>query len=87
LTRRDFRIRTKLLATRDERMSLMQEAIQAISMIKMMAAEAFWHRRIMNVRETEFGTLFKLKCLSLLSGLLQYVPWTDRILCGLTLIN
>ena len=71
LARLEYRIRTKLGVVRDERMSLMQEAIQAISIIKMMAAEAFWHRRIMTVRDREFAIEFRLKLLSLISGLLQ----------------
>lgn len=32
-------------------MSALQEAIQAISMIKMMAAEVFWYRRIRKVKK------------------------------------
>ena len=71
LSRIQFRVRSKLLAVRDERNTLMQEAIQAISMIKMMAVELFWHRRIMTIRKVEFDTEFNLQCLSLVTGLLQ----------------
>ena len=78
-------MQTKVRAVMDERMSLMEEAIQAISMIKMMAAEAFWHRRIMTIRNREFSMQFKLKLLSLVTGLLQSVPFNlcvDKSLLG-----
>lgn len=48
----------------------MQEAIQAISMIKMMAAEKFWYRRISEVRDREFKMWFKASLLGSASSLL-----------------
>jgi hypothetical protein len=48
----------------------MQEAVQAISMIKMMAAELFWFRRIKKVRDLEFKWLIQARLLGLLSGFL-----------------
>lgn len=48
----------------------MQEAIQAISMIKMMATERYWYGRINEVRDREFKQLIKARLLGAGSGLL-----------------
>ncbi|KGB78045.2 ABC transporter ABCC.6 [Cryptococcus deuterogattii R265] len=70
LTKWEYSVFEKRLAIRDERVSLMQEAIQAISMIKMMATERFWYRRINRVREREFKKLMQAQVLGYISGLL-----------------
>ncbi|OXB36983.1 ABC transporter ABCC.6 [Cryptococcus neoformans] len=70
LTKWEYSVFEKRLAIRDERVSLMQEAVQAISMIKMMATERFWYRRINNVREREFKKLIQAQVLGYISGLL-----------------
>ncbi|KIR56525.1 ABC transporter ABCC.6 [Cryptococcus gattii Ru294] len=70
LTRWEYSVFEKRLAIRDERVSLMQEAVQAISMIKMMATERFWYRRINRVREREFKKLIQAQVLGYISGLL-----------------
>ncbi|KAL7420090.1 hypothetical protein Q5752_005055 [Cryptotrichosporon argae] len=54
LSRWQYRLSDKQLALSDKKLGLMQEAIQAISMIKMMAAEWFWYRRISDVRNEQF---------------------------------
>jgi hypothetical protein len=48
----------------------MQEAVQAISMIKMMASERYWYGRINEVRDREFKRLIQARLLGALSGLL-----------------
>jgi hypothetical protein len=48
----------------------MQEAVQAISMIKMMAAERFWFGRINEVRDREFKRLTQARLLGFISGFL-----------------
>ncbi|ADV22353.1 ABC transporter ABCC.6, putative [Cryptococcus gattii WM276] len=70
LTRWEYSVFEKRLAIRDERVSLMQEAVQAISMIKMMATERFWYRRINRVREREFKKLIQAQVLGYISVLL-----------------
>ena len=70
LTRLDYRIRTKIAATCDNRMSLMQEAIQAIAMIKMMATEVFWYRRISAIKEREFRQEIVQVWLTIINGVL-----------------
>ena len=60
----------KRLELKDQKITLMQEAIQAISMIKMMAAERFWFKRIKNVRDKEFTRWIQARLLGNLSGLL-----------------
>nr|KIR85754.1 ABC transporter ABCC.6 [Cryptococcus tetragattii IND107] len=70
LTKWEYSVFEKRLAIRDERVSLMQEAVQAISMIKMMATERFWYRRINRVREREFKKLIQAQVLGYISGLL-----------------
>jgi ABC-type bacteriocin/lantibiotic exporter with double-glycine peptidase domain len=54
----------------DKRVSLLQEAIQTMSMIKMTASEAFWYRRLDLVRQEEFRLQFRARLLSTASGLL-----------------
>lgn len=70
LTKWEYSVFEKRHAIRDERVSLMQEAVQAISMIKMMATERFWYRRINRVREREFKKLIQAQVLGYISGLL-----------------
>lgn len=70
LTKLEYKIFEKRLGIRDERVSLMQEAVQAISMIKMMAAERFWYKRIHAVRDREFKKLIQARLVGFLSGLL-----------------
>ena len=70
VTKLQYKLFEKRLAISDEKLSLMQEAIQAISMIKMMAAERFWFTRIREVREREFRKLVHARLLGAISGLL-----------------
>ena len=70
ITKLEYRIFEKRLAISDQKTSLMQEAIQAISMIKMMAAEKFWYDRIKNVRDREFARLTQARMLGFVAGLL-----------------
>ena len=65
-----YKIFEKRLTINDERISLMQEAIQAISMIKMMAAERFWFDRINKVRNEKVKRLTQASLLGLASSLL-----------------
>ncbi|TYJ54700.1 hypothetical protein B9479_004639 [Cryptococcus floricola] len=80
LTKWEYAIFEERLAVRDERVSLMQEAVQAISMIKMMATERFWYKRINRVREREFKKLVQAQLLGYLSGLLYSAAPTVIIL-------
>jgi ABC-type bacteriocin/lantibiotic exporter with double-glycine peptidase domain len=48
----------------------MQEAIQAISMIKTMAAEKFWFTRIKTVRDKEFSKMTQARLIGIVSGVL-----------------
>lgn len=66
----EYRIFEKRLTVKDEKISLMQEAVQAISMIKMMATEKYWYGRINEVRDREFKRLIQARLLGALSGLL-----------------
>ncbi|WWC95346.1 hypothetical protein V866_002208 [Kwoniella sp. B9012] len=70
LTKWEYQVFEKRLAIRDERVSLMQEAIQAISMIKMMATEKFWFKRINSVRKREFKKLISAQLIGYGSSLL-----------------
>ncbi|WWC93054.1 uncharacterized protein L201_008018 [Kwoniella dendrophila CBS 6074] len=70
LTKWEYQIYEKRLTIRDERVSLMQEGIQAISMIKMMATEKFWYRRISAVRKREFNKMVLAQLMGYLSSLL-----------------
>ncbi|WVQ96554.1 hypothetical protein IAU59_003659 [Kwoniella sp. CBS 9459] len=76
LTKWEYKVYEKRLAIRDERVSLMQEAVQAISMIKMMATEKFWFRRINEVRRREFAKIIVAYVLSYTSGFLYSVAPT-----------
>lgn len=70
ITQLEYKLYEKRLEVKDEKISLMQEAIQAISMIKMMAAERFWFRRIKTVRDREFKRMIQARTLGIISGLL-----------------
>jgi ABC-type bacteriocin/lantibiotic exporter with double-glycine peptidase domain len=70
LTKLEYKCFEKRLEVKDEKISLMQEAVQAISMIKMMAAEKFWYNRINEVRDREFKRMVQANLLGSLSGLL-----------------
>ena len=70
LTQLQYRIFEKRLAISDQRISLLQEAIQAISMIKMMAAEKFWFGRIKTIRDREFRKYTQARLIGFLSSLL-----------------
>lgn len=54
----------------DKRVSLVQEAIQTISMIKMTASEAFWYGRLDGFRQKEFWLQLKARLVSTVTGLL-----------------
>jgi ABC-type bacteriocin/lantibiotic exporter with double-glycine peptidase domain len=70
LTQLQYKLFEKRLAISDERISLLQEAVQAISMIKMMAAEKFWFGRIKTVRDREFQKYTQARLLGFMSSLL-----------------
>lgn len=58
------------MAISDKKISLMQEVIQAISMVKYMAAERFWFKRIKKVRDEEFKRTIQARLIGALSGFL-----------------
>jgi ABC-type bacteriocin/lantibiotic exporter with double-glycine peptidase domain len=70
ITKYQYKIFEKRLAVSDKKISLMQECIQAISMVKFMAAERFWFKRIKTVQDEEFMRLTQARLLGFLSGLL-----------------
>ena len=70
ITKLEYKLFEKRLSVKDEKITLMQEAIQAIPMIKMMAAEKFWFRRIKKVRDQEFTRLIQARLLGFISALL-----------------
>ncbi|EIW71721.1 hypothetical protein TREMEDRAFT_67926 [Tremella mesenterica DSM 1558] len=73
VTKYQYKVFEKRLEVKDEKITLMQEAIQAISMIKMMAAERWWFRRIKTVRDREFTRWIQARLLGFLSALLYSV--------------
>jgi ABC-type bacteriocin/lantibiotic exporter with double-glycine peptidase domain len=70
LTQWQYKIFEKRLTLKDEKITLMQEAIQAISMIKTMAAEKFWFTRIKTVRDKEFSKMTQARLIGIVSGVL-----------------
>ncbi|WVN87012.1 uncharacterized protein L203_102188 [Cryptococcus depauperatus CBS 7841] len=80
LTKWEYVVFEQRLAVRDERVSLMQEAVQAISMIKMMATERFWYKRINSVRAREFKKLIQAQTLGYISGFLYSVAPTAIVI-------
>lgn len=54
----------------DARVTLLQEALQTITMIKMMASERFWFGRLHAVRNEGFQLRLKAHLIGALSGLL-----------------
>ncbi|KAK4686657.1 hypothetical protein P7C73_g3466, partial [Tremellales sp. Uapishka_1] len=70
ITRLQYKVFEKRLTVKDRKVSLMQEAIQAISMIKMMASERFWFKRIKKVRDEEYTKLIQARLLGFVAGLL-----------------
>lgn len=70
LTKLQYKLYEKQLAISDQKLTLMQEAIQAISMIKITNAQEFWYNRIKNVRDLEFRRLLQARILGFISGIL-----------------
>jgi ABC-type bacteriocin/lantibiotic exporter with double-glycine peptidase domain len=70
LSRWQYRIFKAFVAVGDKRVSLLQEAIQTMSMIKMTASEAFWYKRLDKVRQEEFRLQLRSRLVSTASGLL-----------------
>lgn len=70
ITKLQYTIFEKRLAVSDKKISLMQEAVQSIFMIKVMAAERFWYKRIRDVRDLEFRRLTQARMLGFISGML-----------------
>lgn len=70
LTKLEYRILQRITEAKDKRVTLMQEAIQAILMIKLMAAEHFWYKRIQVPRNEQFKQMTQARLVGALSGLL-----------------
>lgn len=70
LSRWQYRVFQAFVAVGDKRVSLLQEAIQTISMIKMTASEVFWYGRLDVVRQEAFRLQLRSRLLSTASGLL-----------------
>lgn len=69
-TKFQYKLYEKRLEIRDKRVSMLQEAIQAISMIKMMAAERFWFNRLKTVRDEEFQRFIQARLIGAFSSFL-----------------
>ena len=70
LSQWQYQIFKAFVAVGDKRVSLLQEAIQTMSMIKMTASEAFWYKRLDKVRQEEFRLQLRSRLVSTASGLL-----------------
>jgi ABC-type bacteriocin/lantibiotic exporter with double-glycine peptidase domain len=70
LTRLEYTLFEKELQVKDEKVSLLQETIQAISMIKMMATERYWYGRVSSVRDREYAILIRARLVGAISGFL-----------------
>lgn len=70
LVRKEYQLTEARKETADERVSLLQEALQTISMIKMMASERFWFNRLDEVQQKGFRLSLQYRLLSAASGML-----------------
>lgn len=70
LARWEYRVHETVKINRDKRSTLRQEALQTISMIKMMASERFWFNRLNSLQQEGFRLSLKARLISSLSGLL-----------------
>jgi len=70
LTKLEYKRFSAEVSIKDERISLMQEVTQAISMIKEMTLERYWFDRISKVRDREFDRLVQARLIRALSTLL-----------------
>lgn len=70
ISEKQYSLNRQRRAKADEIVSSLQEAIQAISMIKMMAPEAFWYRRIRQTKKEEMKLFLKAALWSNLSNFL-----------------
>jgi ABC-type bacteriocin/lantibiotic exporter with double-glycine peptidase domain len=84
ITQYQYKIFEKRLDVSDRKTKLMQEAIQAIGMIKMMAAERWWYRRIKTVRDEEFRRLVQARLLGFVSGMLYTAAPTIILVVAFT---
>lgn len=70
MTKLEYKIFEKELAVKDEKMSLLQEVVQAVTLIKLMAKEEYWYNKINSVREKEIRRLIQARMVGAISGLL-----------------
>lgn len=70
LARWEYQVYESVKINADKRISLLQEALQTVTMIKMMASERFWFGRLNDVRQEGFRISAKARLISALSGLL-----------------
>jgi ABC-type multidrug transport system fused ATPase/permease subunit len=70
ITKLQYKIFEKRLAVSDKKLTLLQEAIQSISQIKVTATERFWYARIRDIRNVEFERLTQARILGFIAGML-----------------
>jgi ABC-type bacteriocin/lantibiotic exporter with double-glycine peptidase domain len=70
LSKWQYRMYKKKVVLADKRVSLVQEAIQTISMIKMTASEGFWYNRLDGFRQQEYWLQLKARIVGAATGLL-----------------
>lgn len=70
LSRWEYTLVNQELRLLDKRIGLMQEMVQAIQMIKMMASERFWFKRVQGVRDAEYEKFYKARLINFSSALI-----------------
>lgn len=70
ILKQSYRLTNGILKLGDDGVALLKEAIQAIAMIKMMAAERFWFQRISRLRDRSYSKFLRKNLLENLSSTL-----------------
>lgn len=69
-TKLEYKMLQKGVIIADKQNSLLQEMVQAISMIKLMSSERFWYNRLRSIKEEEMHNSLKVQLISGLSSLI-----------------
>jgi ABC-type bacteriocin/lantibiotic exporter with double-glycine peptidase domain len=68
-TKMEYKVFEKATLIGDRQITMLQEMVQAISMIKLMASERFWFKRLKAIKEEEMSNALKIRLIQSCSQL------------------
>lgn len=70
MSKLDFKLYEESTIIQDRHNVVMQEMVQAISMIRLMASEQFWFRRIKSVKDEQLNNMYKIQVVEKIASLI-----------------